>query len=76
MPQFPACECPGGPWGRSWLRLVPQLWGAGDPHRVSLAELSQHVDRRTRPAKSEHFVGEVKPPEPRGPHSEAFSRTT
>lgn len=28
------------------------------------------------PPKSEHFVGEVKPPEPRGPHSEAFSRTT
>ena len=77
LPLFPACECPGWARGQSLLGLVTQLWGAGGPRRVAGAELPQYVGRHT-PPESEQCGGSGAraPPEPRGPHSEAFSRTT
>lgn len=74
------CGCPGAQLmtvlgGRQGQR--PQLGSAGDPHRLGPAELPQHVDRHARPERELcGGRGARESPEPRGPHSEAFSRTT
>lgn len=64
LPQFPACECPGG----TWARVGPGLFGSFGARVIRIAYpwrsyLSTWTAVRP-PPKSEHFVGEVKPLNP------------